>query len=174
MTQAKAVEVELDGQKYKWNGRRWLTSNNLTPPKMIMKRLDELIASGLSAEDSQITNVYVLAERAREARENRQLGRAEELARRMLQLDPTNGAGAALLCAVLRDQGMPKLALAHTAIYQHLNHLPLLTSRAAALCDIGEWKEAKKVIGRVLAMQKSEEAFNVVMRIKAARPELYP
>ena len=44
MNQAKQVEVELDGQKYKWNGRRWLTTNNLTPPKMITFGISVLLA----------------------------------------------------------------------------------------------------------------------------------
>ena len=56
---------------------------------------------------------------------------------------------------------------------QSLPYPVLLTSRAAALCDLGIWEEAKKTVGRSLAISKSAEAYNVVNRIKAAKPDLY-
>ena len=52
-------------------------------------------------------------------------------------------------------------------------HVPLLTTRAAAYCDLKLWEQAKKIIGKALAIEESEEAFMVVKRIKAARPEIY-
>jgi hypothetical protein len=39
------------------------------------------------------------------------------------------------------------------------------------LCDLEEWEEAKKEIGRVLAMRSSEEALLVVKRIKKFGPD---
>jgi hypothetical protein len=51
---------------------------------------------------------------------------------------------------------------------------PLLTSRAAAFCDLGRWEEARRSVGRALAISGgSEEAFMVVKRIKQHRPDLY-
>jgi hypothetical protein len=35
------------------------------------------------------------------------------------------------------------------------------------------WEQAKEEVGRSLTMEKSDMAFAVVDRIKAARPELY-
>ena len=42
-----------------------------------------------------------------------------------------------------------------------------------ALCDLGRWEEAKRTVGHSLRIQESDEAFSVVRRIKAARPDLY-
>ncbi|MCB0226529.1 MAG: hypothetical protein KDI02_22745, partial [Anaerolineae bacterium] len=57
--------------------------------------------------------------------------------------------------------------------FRDTNYSPLLTSRAAALCDLKRWEEAKKTIGRCLVISKNETAFSVVNRIKAERPDLY-
>ena len=59
---------------------------------------------------------------------------------------------------------------------KHLSSPALLTTRAAAaaLCDLERWDEAKRAVSAALAMGKVDpEAFNVVSRIKSARPDLY-
>jgi hypothetical protein len=78
-----------------------------------------------------------------------------------------------MLCAVLRDKGLPQQALDETQAIRRTDYPPLLTSRAAALCDLERWEEAVKELRPVLAMGGSEEAFSVVHRIKKARPDLY-
>jgi len=57
--------------------------------------------------------------------------------------------------------------------FRDANDHVLLTTRAAALCDLGRWEEAKRTVGRSLAIESSDEAFSVARRIKAARPDLY-
>jgi len=57
---------------------------------------------------------------------------------------------------------------------KHLSSPVLLTTRAAALCDLERWEEAKRAVGAALAMGKGDpEAFNVVSRIKSNRLDLY-
>ena len=68
----------------------------------------------------------------------------------------------------------PEEALIATERARATGYLPLLTSRAAALCDLESWEDAKAELSRVLAVGKSPEAFAVVRRIKASRPDLYP
>ena len=64
-----------------------------------------------------------------------------------------------------------------TAPFMPSDNPALLTTRAAALCDLRRWEEAKTTIGRALAILRGEshkaEAFAVVRRIKANRPDLY-
>jgi hypothetical protein len=74
---------------------------------------------------------------------------------------------------VLRHLGASDRAVQETEPLRAGNYPPLLVSRAAALCDLERWEEAKAIVGRALAAGDSPEAFEVVHRIKANRPELY-
>jgi ribonuclease HI len=168
------VRIELDGENYVWTGSDWYEAETfLQPPEVVIRRLNRLLSKELAQEDANTSDVCTLLERASKAREALQHERAERLARQCLKLDPNNHAALAVLCAVLRARGLPQKALGETNNYRDTDNVPLLTSRAAALCDLKRWEEAKRTIGRALAIEKSEEAFNVVHRIKAARPDLY-
>ena len=138
-----------------------------------MRQLNRLLEQELRSEDTAISDTAVLIERARAARDALQHNRAEALMRRALRLSPGNRAALAVLCSILRARRRPQQALDETEEFQWTAYPPLLTSRAAALCDLNRWEEAKQEIGRALASGGSEEAFNVVHRIKAKRPDLY-
>jgi tetratricopeptide (TPR) repeat protein len=127
----------------------------------------------LEREDLLISDVQSLLEKASSARDIDQLDRAEKLTRRVLKLSPSHLGALAILCSTLRAIGNPQQALKETNYYRRSNYAPLITSRAAAYCDLKQWESAKKEIGYALAIQTSEEAFNVVKRIKAVRPDLY-
>jgi len=165
--------IELDGQIYTWDGGRWFDASFLIPPTSIVSKLNALIDGGLQEEDAKISDNKALIARARKARAAAQYDRAEQIARRVLTRDPCNLPGLCVLCAVLRQKGLPEKAVEETEPFKNSNNTFLLTSRAAALCDLERWDEAKKEIGRVLAMRGSEEAFLVVKRIKKSRPDLY-
>lgn len=165
--------IELDGQMYTWDGGRWFDASFLIPPTSIVSKLNALIADGLNEEDAKISNSKELISRARKARAAGQYDRAEQIARRVLTRDPGNLPGLSVLCAVLRQKGLPEKAVEETEPFKNSSNTFLLTSRAAALCDLERWEEAKKEIGRVLTIKSSEEAFLVVKRIKKARPDLY-
>jgi len=168
------VDIELDGKRYVWAGDSWYEAEEfLKPPQVVVRRLNRLLTEKLEEEDANISDVCILLERAGKAREALQYHRAENLARQCLKLDPHNQAALAVLCAVLRARGQPQRALDETDAHSNTTHPPLLTSRAAAFCDLKRWEDAKATIGRALAMGKSEEAFAVMHRIKAERPELY-
>ena len=167
------THVELNRETYTWDGKGWCDEYYVTPPKVIVQQLNDLLAAQLRADDSAITDKYELLNRARFARENGQYVRAIRLARRALQIEPGDCAAAAVLCATLRARGRSREALRETKMFVKAANPALLTSRAAAYCDLRMWEEAKKEIARSLAMEKSDMAFAVVQRIKAARPELY-
>jgi ribonuclease HI len=168
------MTVELDGESFTWTGEEWYgTASCLRPPKSIRRILNKRFSRDLDKRDRLISDVRVLLGRAARAREARQFIRAERLAQRSLQLEPSNLAAAAVLCSVLRAQGKPKQAIDQTQSFKWANHSPLLTSRAAALCDLGRWDEARETISRALGIESSDQAFSVVCRIKAKRPELF-
>jgi ribonuclease HI len=168
------MTVELEGKSYMWNGSAWHEATTfLSPPGMIIPKLNNRLSDALEEEDRNIADVHLLIKRAVNARDWLQYSRSEKLARRILELEPSNEPALAILCATLRARGFAQKALAETDDYKSLPYPVLLTSRAAASCDLGKWEEAKKTVGRSLVIRESEEAHNVVNRIKAARPDLY-
>ena len=170
----ETMTVELEGQSYMWNGSAWHEATTfLSPPSMIIPKLNNRLSDALEEEDENIADIHLLIKRAVNARNWLQYGRSEKLARRILKLEPSNQAALAILCATLRAGGFPQKALTETDDYKNLPYPVLLTSRAAALCDLGRWEEAKKTVNRSLAIHKSGEAYSVVNRIKAAKPNLY-
>lgn len=165
--------IELDGETYTWDGRGWVDSSFLRPPSSILSKLNALIEDGLKEEDATISDEHELLVRARTARAAGQYDRAEQIVRRVLNVDPSNLSVLSVLSAILREKRLPDKAIEETDPFKNSNHAALLTSRAAAFCDLERWEDAKKQIGRVLAIKSSEEAFNVVKRIKKNRPDLY-
>lgn len=165
--------VVLDGVTYIWTGSSWFDSRYIKPPITVIQRLNALLEAQLARDDFDTTDIYELTHRAKNAREAKQYARAESLARRVLRLSPGSHAAAAVLCASLRARGLAAQALEETNSLKHTDNVPLLTSRAAALCDVQRWEEAKRTVGRALALGGGEEALHVVARIRKARPDLY-
>lgn len=171
---ASRVQVEFGEKSYMWDGHRWYDAKSFEqPPHVIIKELNHLLVKRLQKHDLAITESHRILHEASIARESQQYERAEKLTRRVLNGEPDNLAALAVLCAVLRARGKPKIALSETEKHKNASHAPLLTSRAAALCDLKRWDEAKRVIGRALAISSDEEAFAVMNRVKSAAPELY-
>jgi hypothetical protein len=165
----------LDEKSYIWDGRGWYESKTfMQPPKVVISKLNALLMEQLARDDASVTDPSILLDRAKQARDSQQFERAIQLLRRVLTLWPGYGGALAVLCSVLRKQGAPEKALHETKTFGRLGYPPLITSRAAAMCDLGMWEAAKREIARVLAMPgEHDEAFEVVHRIKAARPDLY-
>lgn len=171
---AHYITVELGNASYIWTGTIWIEANTfISPPDGIVRKLNSCIAAKIQHEDNTISDTQEILDRARAARDTLQYSRAISLARRVLELEHDNLAAAAILSSALRANGKPQQALLETEAFRDTDYSPLLTSRAAALCDLKRWEEAKKTIGRCLAISKSETAFSVVNRIKSERPDLY-
>lgn len=173
------VEVELDGQPYVWNGRRWRgAENRQVPPTHIVQSLNRLrrrasrLADEIQVDPHRLLNVAIQVRAAGDS------VRAERLARRVLAIQPGNGVAAAIVSSLLRGKGSPKAALAVGNHFRASNDPPVLTSRAAALCDLRRWDEALEQICEVLAIESaqgggSDEALAVCGRIKARAPHLF-
>jgi tetratricopeptide (TPR) repeat protein len=166
--------VTYEGKNYIWSGTGWYEDRTfLVPADQVVRKLNQLLEHDLAADDLQVEDTDEALRRARLAQNSLQLDRAERLARRALELDGSHAGAASILCSVLRAKGHPEQALEATEELRRTGYLPLLTSRAAALCDLERWEKAKREIARVLAAGGGGEAFAVVHRIKAARPDLY-
>jgi hypothetical protein len=166
--------VEFQGRQYVWDGREWYGSDDCTlVPRSVCLRLDALLAERLAPEEGALTDRQELLRRARAVRDRLQYQRAERLARRALELRPTDVATASVLCSILREACKPQESLDLADRFRHSRHAPLLTSRAAALCDLGCWREALQQIRAVLAAGKSEPAQAVFNRIQKLAPHLF-
>lgn len=169
------ITVKLDSGKYLWDGSKWIDIKNFTiPPLAIIEKLNEEIKDiDLDYRDMALTDLTTMASNFKD---NGNIYKALEIIEYVLSKVPDDSATLSVLCSLLRKNGKPDEALIRTDNYNHPN-TALLTSRAAAMCDLEQWEEAKREVGRALAMTKGnnqkQEAFNVVKRIKENRPDLY-
>jgi hypothetical protein len=164
----RSTEIDLDGSTYIWDGIRWYHAKTfVTPPSMVILRLDHLLLSALEEEDRSISDIDDLLARAAKAGEAFQHQRVGLIAKRILKLDPSHSGAATLLCSALRAQNRPAQALKATQPMKDTDNAPLLVSRAAALCDLERWQEAEGEITRARAVGAGRLASQVVRRIKS-------
>ena len=143
------------------------------PPFETINNLNASASKDFSRLDSQIFDYRTLMDHATKARNARQWSRSERLARRAMNMRPNSEAAAAVLSAALRALGKPSEALAVTDGFKRSSSVALLTTRAAALCDVGQWREARNTISVAFAVggDRPAEAFSVLARIRAAAPQ---
>ena len=152
--------ISLEGRTYSWTGKRWVDIDIFTSPSAITtNKLNAILLSKLKKEDEKVSDVQKLLDRARDAKEQTQYGRAEGLARKALHLSPGHLYAVAVLCSCLRHQGKPEEASKESTPYKNEAYPPLIVTRAAALCDVQSWEEAKLEIGKVMSMQKKNVAW---------------
>lgn len=168
--------ITLNGKDYVWDGRRWYGARDyLEPPESIICKLNMLMEPYFAAQDEAITKPQEMISLAKQTREAGQLERALRLARRAFQACPNDPGTAAVLSGILRKAQRPEEALEVGDRFRDSSYKPILTSRAAALCDLERWDEALRQIRQVFAIgggRGDEESFLVWNRIIAAAPEL--
>ncbi len=169
--------VEYQGKSYVWTGSTWYGERDfLHPPSGIIHILNNLIKDVVNAADDSITDPREMIRLASELRDARgQLNRALRLARRANLMIPSDAATASVLSSILRLVNRPEEAISVTDQVAHAPFAPMLTSRAAAFCDLGQWQEALKCIRRALGISKGKnngEALSVWQRIKSNAPQL--
>ena len=172
--------VSFDEKQYTWDGDHWYRDADfMRPPQAIERRLNELISGQVAADDAEVTDLRELVRRAQRARLLDHLDRALELARRAHNLNRGHIGAATVLCSILRELNHPAEAILVANSYRNSSYAPILTSRAAALCDLGRWEEGLCQIRQVLAISMrrkdsgSSEALAVHARIRSNAPELF-
>ena len=180
--QTQSRTIKYDNRTYSWTGKRWVDIETFTsPPAMIVDQLDAILLPIQLEEDNKISDVHQLLARAKDAIDKMQYTRAESLARKALHLSPDYPGALAVLCSCLRSSNRPEEALEAAQSYKMVEYPPLILTRAAALCDIGRWEDARIEIRRVLAIAKKNsswgysniQAAKIINRIKAIRPDLF-
>lgn len=165
-------EPEWDDRKYFLsNGAFYDAKTFLKAPITIADQLRGIYRQHQQQVCRTVRSVPLLIKYAREAKEMGSLKLAEELTERALATEPRNPYAIALLSSVFRNQRQPRKAVEIT------NDLPntcqtaaVLTSRAAALCDLGMSAEAERTIRKVLHILRNAprieatEAFAVLRR----------
>jgi len=169
------VNIKLDNIEYLWNDTNWIDLRNyMIPPDIIIQKLNRELAK----IDIDYTNLSFddLKRMASNFKDSNNFQKAQEVIDYALSKTPGDPAILSILCSLLRKKGKPGEALEKTTNSNYPNG-SLLTSRAAAMCDLERWEDAKKEVGRALAItnanNQKQEAFNVVKRIKENAPHLY-
>ena len=171
----ETYELEYKGKRYLWYGSGWSDARtHIAPPNNIKQFLNKQLEDLLIKKDDTPRDSQTLMQLAKVARNVGQSRRAESLVARVLKKERGHRGALAIHSSILRERGKAKQALEVTEAYRQLDYPPLINSRAAALCDLGRWEEAKIEVGRALSIGTDKEAsFMVVSRIKATRPDLY-
>ena len=172
----RSITITFEGNQFIWNGKRWFDRKTyLEPPTAVSSKLTALRTSGkVTARDKAIAdNMDELLRKAKRAQYQGQIPKALQLARHAYNQRPQHIGTAAILCSVLRTANKSKEAVALANNFSSSNYSPILTARAAALCDLNRWEDALKQIRQVFAMgmksKKSsghDDASAVYSRIK--------
>lgn len=173
---ADDVEIRIDRDTYVWNGAGWYDKRTfLAPPANITQQLNRLLEEQLAAADDRIWNPVRLVIEATKAKNAEQYQRSVRLARRALHVDPENEAAATVLSSALRAMGRADEALDVTNGFPNSSSPLLLTTRAAAQCDLGRWPDALRTVRRALvtSSRRDEAPFTVLHRIRGSAPELF-
>lgn len=168
------IIITLDDIDYAWDGEKWFERKTfLRPSLVISQELNHLLSIKLSKQDLQQTESHELLKNMRIARDAGQFPRAETLGLRAKKLFPDDLSVAATLASVYRGWGKPQKALLETDRLLHKADAMLLTVRAAVLCDLNRYAQAKKVIARAYALSQDKHVKAVYSRIRAECPELF-
>ena len=174
--------IKYDNRTYSWTGKEWVDIETFTcPPGMTISNLNAILLSELKEEDEKITDFQQLLDRAKDAKAQTQYSRAESLVRKALHLSPDYPGALAVLCSCLRSLNRPEEALEASESHKMVEYPPLILTRAAALCDLGRWEDAKIETRKVLAIAKKHSSWGYVNiqvskllnRIKATRQDLF-
>ena len=152
-------KVPYEGRDYTWDGRRWFDAKtHIEPPITVVRELDFRIREQRGSDDAASRDFQPLLEAAKDARINNELVRAENFARRALELRPGDHGVLAVLCSILRARNCPEQAVSETESFldQFRWYEPLLTSHAAALCDLERWEDAKRVLEMWQGLKRME------------------
>jgi hypothetical protein len=132
----------------------------------LLFRLDTVMA----VEDRAFIRPSEVVSRASQARKMGHMGRAERLARSVLQHDPNSLGAVAVLSSVLRATDRVEEALRLTQPHHRCSHEAVLTTRAAALLDVGRKAEAASLARRAWALANGspdEELLTLWGRLRA-------
>lgn len=169
----KKCNTQLNGKTYIWNGKHWYEKNTyLIPPLEIIQQLNKVLTS----QNNNYNNWsnQDLIKQAQIFRDAFNTKEALKVIKIFLTRVPDNQGALAILCSILRRIGSPEQVLEETKDFvKNTSSEVIHTVRAAALCDLKKWKEAKVELSIAIRKRKSPEVFAVLNRIKVNCPEIF-
>jgi hypothetical protein len=156
----------LEGKSYHWNGQAWLDADYLRVPERLAQELsDHFLDEWLQPDqDNWMEKAVNLRRRGADLENRATLRLVARACRNRLAANPDELATIAILSSALRHLGQPNQAEEVTRAYLDA---AILTSRAAALCDLGRWHEAEETVKLALRHGGGRHALQVRWRIQA-------
>lgn len=178
------IVEQLKGQEYTRSQSGWLLNGVPFTFKPIADRLEGQLYQRLAREDREVDDPADLLPRAWIGQAIGHHDRVVDLTSRALRAvvrPPTalsRGAvvppewrqealaAAAMLCSARRQLHESEAALDDTDIFADEKHPPLMTSRAAAMCDVGRWDEARALAVHARNLEGSAQVVLLLHRIE--------
>ena len=136
---------------------------------LALHQIPDVIVGKISLSTEELTTL------ARHAKENGLLDEACQLASMAYDREPNSPGLCAVYCSILRALKRPERAIEIAESLGHVNYPPLLTSLAAAYCDVGRFPEALQKVNMVIAIARGRggpEILGVRSRIQKHAPSL--
>ena len=175
------IKIKLEGREYQWDWEKWIDLKSfiqipiLIASKLNLKLKESIITGEIDLSNLEIKDLTTIASNFKEAGAPEDSPSFKDIAaleiavfiidKLILTKDSRDSCALTVLCSVLRKLDKPEEALERTKDYAY-PFPALFTTRAAAMCDLELWAEAKHEVGIALAIEKNplekNEAFNVV------------
>ncbi len=165
------IEIVVDGKTYKWFEKGGITdARYVTPPQVEAEKVRLALAPHVKKFDLEVKDPSELLQRATRAKNDNWHARCLWIADHMLALDPGNESAAVMQSSALRDLGRAEDAVAATEPFERSGGCALLTTRAAALLDVGRRDEAIRCAKRAWAQGcRGPELSRVFSRIESGK-----
>lgn len=156
----------LDGKSYHWNGQAWLDSDFLRVPERLAHELTDRFLDELlrPEQDDWMEKAVNLRRRGTDLQNRATLRLVARACRNRLAMNPDELPTIAILSSALRHLGQSNQAEEVTRSYLDG---AILTSRAAALCDLGRWHEAEETVKLALRHGGGRHALQVRWRMQS-------
>ena len=140
---------ELDGQRYYYDRGRWFTSNYMTAPTELTGRLNTLLAEKEDLSEKSFTELIKLLDRAKHGQNTQYAVKIAEEALEKAEEVSDISRLLPRLTSLYRQVGNPQKAINVAKEYTDMFNRKvwsqaLLTSIAAAYCDLEDYETAKK------------------------------
>ena len=154
--ESKRIEIVFEGKKYIRRDEQWTDSSYIIVPETLQRKLNDAYAEGIDVSGLFYNTLIEEADRFKESSSYRlAIQYYEEAIKKASQNDIRYILPRITSCYRRSKQPQKAIALFSEIKQKYGSGFfspALLTSAAAAFCDIGKYKEAKKCIDRAYAM----------------------
>jgi len=158
------MQLCYQDQNYRWNGKVWLDQHFFQVSQKLADELTDRFLHELvdPTHPHWIEQVSQLGRAGKDLDNRSTLRLVARACRARLQRYPEEAAAVAILSSALRQLGQSAQA---EEVTRHWLNPAVLTSRSAALCDLGRWQEALSTVQLALRSGAGAHALEVRQRI---------